>query len=163
MHISAVKSLLSALCQLSHQCVTDVVSGLGQASGQKIGSISFSVERMISILVNNLHSKYGMNFHEFFPDSFFLLFSLTFPCFSSLTLANTGLTALLPPHTTVATATTTTAFRCHHCHHSTTTTFAATIATNTTPTLHCHYHHSTTTIAIAATLPPPIYHQYIYV
>ncbi|XP_057496302.1 uncharacterized protein LOC130781215 [Actinidia eriantha] len=55
MHISAVKSLLSALCQLSHQCVTDVVSGLGQASGQKIGSISFSVERMISILVNNLH------------------------------------------------------------------------------------------------------------
>ncbi|XP_028101923.1 protein MON2 homolog isoform X2 [Camellia sinensis] len=55
MNISAVKSLLSALCQLSHQCVTETVSGFGQVSSQKIGSISFSVERMISILVNNLH------------------------------------------------------------------------------------------------------------
>ncbi|KAA8544984.1 hypothetical protein F0562_019799 [Nyssa sinensis] len=55
MHISAVKSLLSALCQLSHQCMTGTLSGFGQASNQKIGSISFSVERMISILVNNLH------------------------------------------------------------------------------------------------------------
>ncbi|KAI8555868.1 hypothetical protein RHMOL_Rhmol05G0207500 [Rhododendron molle] len=55
MQISAVKSLLSALCQLSHQCVTEDVSGVGQASSQKIGSISFSVERIISILVNNLH------------------------------------------------------------------------------------------------------------
>lgn len=59
MNISAVKSLLSALCQLSHQCVAEAASGFGQASSQKIGSISFSVERIISILVNNLHSKYG--------------------------------------------------------------------------------------------------------
>ncbi|KAH1229752.1 Protein MON2 [Glycine max] len=53
MHISAVKSLLSALCQLSHQCMTS--SSLGPTTSQKIGSISFSVERMISILVNNVH------------------------------------------------------------------------------------------------------------
>ncbi|XP_057962995.1 uncharacterized protein LOC131154318 isoform X2 [Malania oleifera] len=55
MHISAVKSLLSALHQLSHQCLPGTSNGFGQASSQKIGSISFSVERMISILVNNLH------------------------------------------------------------------------------------------------------------
>ncbi|XP_021281523.1 protein MON2 homolog isoform X1 [Herrania umbratica] len=55
MHISAVKSLLSALCQLSHQCMVETSSGFGPATSQKIGSISFSVERMISILVNNLH------------------------------------------------------------------------------------------------------------
>ncbi|PPD75513.1 hypothetical protein GOBAR_DD27556 [Gossypium barbadense] len=55
MHISAVKSLLSALCQLSHQCMLDTSSGFGPSTSQKIGSISFSVERMISILVNNLH------------------------------------------------------------------------------------------------------------
>ncbi|KAJ9185886.1 hypothetical protein P3X46_005466 [Hevea brasiliensis] len=55
MHISAVKSLLSALCQLSQQCMTEASSGFGPAVSQKIGSISFSVERMISILVNNLH------------------------------------------------------------------------------------------------------------
>lgn len=56
MHISAVKSLLSALRQLSEQCVsaTSIVSG--PTSSQKLGSITFSVERMISILVNNLHS-----------------------------------------------------------------------------------------------------------
>ncbi|KAI9098922.1 hypothetical protein K1719_024689 [Acacia pycnantha] len=54
MNISAVKSLLSALCQLSHQCMSSTSSGLAPAS-QKIGSISFSVERMISILVNNVH------------------------------------------------------------------------------------------------------------
>ncbi|XVF57298.1 hypothetical protein PTKIN_Ptkin06aG0194000 [Pterospermum kingtungense] len=54
MHISAVKSLLSALCQLSHQCMVETSSGFGPATSQKIGSISFSVERMISILVNNL-------------------------------------------------------------------------------------------------------------
>ncbi|KAI4350035.1 hypothetical protein L6164_010563 [Bauhinia variegata] len=52
MHISSVKSLLSALCQLSHQCMSS--SGLGPTASQKIGSISFSVERMISILVNNV-------------------------------------------------------------------------------------------------------------
>ncbi|KAF2298518.1 hypothetical protein GH714_023926 [Hevea brasiliensis] len=57
MHISAVKSLLSALCQLSQQCMTEASSGFGPAVSQKIGSISFSVERMISILVNNLHSQ----------------------------------------------------------------------------------------------------------
>ncbi|KAK8589392.1 hypothetical protein V6N12_023790 [Hibiscus sabdariffa] len=55
MNISAVKSLLSALCQLSHQCMLDTSSGFGPSTSQKIGSISFSVERMISILVNNLH------------------------------------------------------------------------------------------------------------
>ncbi|KAL9341678.1 hypothetical protein Peur_065003 [Populus x canadensis] len=55
MHISAVKSLLSALCQLSHQCMLGTSSGVGLALSQKIGSITFSVERMISILVNNLH------------------------------------------------------------------------------------------------------------
>lgn len=70
MQISAVKSLLSALCQLSHQCVTEDVSGVGQASSQKIGSISFSVERIISILVNNIHSKYGMTLEEFLVHSF---------------------------------------------------------------------------------------------
>ncbi|XP_052193720.1 uncharacterized protein LOC127802068 isoform X3 [Diospyros lotus] len=55
MHIPSVKSLLSALCQLSYQCMTETLSSSGQASNQKLGSISFSVERMISILVNNLH------------------------------------------------------------------------------------------------------------
>lgn len=55
MHVSAVKSLLSALRQLSYQCMQGIVGGPGQASSQKIGSISFSVERMISILVSNLH------------------------------------------------------------------------------------------------------------
>lgn len=55
MHISAVKSLLSALCQLSHQCMLGTSSGVGLAASQKIGSITFSVERIISILVNNLH------------------------------------------------------------------------------------------------------------
>ncbi|KAF8388069.1 hypothetical protein HHK36_026735 [Tetracentron sinense] len=56
MHISAVKSLLSALRQLSHQCIPGTSSGFGQTSSQQTGSISFSVERMILILVNNLHS-----------------------------------------------------------------------------------------------------------
>eukprot|EP00257_Ricinus_communis_P013104 XP_015570469.1 protein MON2 homolog isoform X2 [Ricinus communis] len=55
MHISAVKSLLSALSQLSHQCMCEASGSFGLAMNQKIGSISFSVERMISILVNNLH------------------------------------------------------------------------------------------------------------
>ncbi|XP_004495778.1 uncharacterized protein [Cicer arietinum] len=55
MHISAVKSLLSALCQLSHQCMLSTSSGSGPTASQRIGSISFSVERMISILVNNVH------------------------------------------------------------------------------------------------------------
>lgn len=56
MHISAVKSLLSALRQLSEQCMSGTLSGSGPTSNQKIGNIAFSVERMISILVNNLHS-----------------------------------------------------------------------------------------------------------
>ncbi|XP_019187108.1 PREDICTED: protein MON2 homolog isoform X1 [Ipomoea nil] len=55
MHIAAVKSLLSALRQLSHQHMSATFSGFVQASNQKVGSISFSVERMLSILVNNLH------------------------------------------------------------------------------------------------------------
>ncbi|KAJ4719601.1 Protein MON2-like protein [Melia azedarach] len=55
MHISAVKSLLSALSQLSHQCMIATPSSFGPTSSHKIGSISFSVDRMISVLVNNLH------------------------------------------------------------------------------------------------------------
>lgn len=58
MHLSAVKSLLSALRQLSHQCVAATATAFGPSSSQKLGSISFSVERMISILVNNLHSMW---------------------------------------------------------------------------------------------------------
>ncbi|XP_031404263.1 protein MON2 homolog isoform X3 [Punica granatum] len=54
MHISAVRSLLTALRQLSHQCIAGA-SIVGPASSQKLGTINFSVERMISILVNNLH------------------------------------------------------------------------------------------------------------
>ncbi|KAJ4816243.1 ARM repeat superfamily protein [Rhynchospora pubera] len=45
MNVSAVKSLLSALRQLSSQYI----------SGQNIGSVSFSVQRMTTILVNNLN------------------------------------------------------------------------------------------------------------
>ncbi|KAK7838901.1 protein mon2 like protein [Quercus suber] len=55
MHLSAVKSLISALRQLSHQCLAATATAFGPSSSQKLGSISFSVERMISILVNNLH------------------------------------------------------------------------------------------------------------
>lgn len=55
MHVSAVKSLLSALRQLSQQCLPGTSSGFGQASSLKVGNVIFSVERMISILVNNLH------------------------------------------------------------------------------------------------------------
>ncbi|XXG73744.1 hypothetical protein AAC387_Pa07g2600 [Persea americana] len=55
MHISAVKSLLSALRQLLDQYVPGNLSGSGQTSSLQIGSITFSVERMITILVNNLH------------------------------------------------------------------------------------------------------------
>ncbi|CAA0836755.1 ARM repeat superfamily protein [Striga hermonthica] len=55
MHVSAVQSLLSALCQLSRQCIAATLSNTGQASNQKIGSISFSVDRILSILNNNLH------------------------------------------------------------------------------------------------------------
>ncbi|XP_051226815.1 uncharacterized protein [Lolium perenne] len=51
MNVTAVKSLLSALHQLSSQHI----SGNSQLSGQQIGSIAFSVEHMTSILVNNLH------------------------------------------------------------------------------------------------------------
>ncbi|KAI3784336.1 hypothetical protein L1987_43434 [Smallanthus sonchifolius] len=55
MNISAVKSLLSALRQLSYQSMAGTLSGISQTSSQKTGSISFAVERMITILVNNLH------------------------------------------------------------------------------------------------------------
>ena len=54
MNTTAVKSLMSALHQLSSQHI----SGRSQLSGQQIVSISFSVERMASILVNNLHSGF---------------------------------------------------------------------------------------------------------
>uniref|UniRef100_A0A803KPK7 Protein MON2 homolog n=1 Tax=Chenopodium quinoa TaxID=63459 RepID=A0A803KPK7_CHEQI len=55
MHVSAVKSLVYALCQLSQQSLPGIAGGFPPTSSQKIGSISFSVERMISILVNNVH------------------------------------------------------------------------------------------------------------
>ncbi|XP_074292704.1 uncharacterized protein LOC141619592 isoform X3 [Silene latifolia] len=55
MHISAVKSLVSALCLLSEQSLRGASSGSSPASIQKMGSISFSVERIICILVNNVH------------------------------------------------------------------------------------------------------------
>ncbi|KNA25395.1 hypothetical protein SOVF_006550 [Spinacia oleracea] len=55
MHISAVKSLVSALCQLSQQSLPGISGSSPSTSSQKIGSISFSVERMISILVSNVH------------------------------------------------------------------------------------------------------------
>ncbi|KAJ0982542.1 hypothetical protein J5N97_010797 [Dioscorea zingiberensis] len=55
MHISAVKSLLSALRQLSSQSVPGNSIAIGQATSQQIGNVAFSVERMTSILVNNLH------------------------------------------------------------------------------------------------------------
>ncbi|KAM1468445.1 hypothetical protein ACFX2I_033404 [Malus domestica] len=55
MHISAVKSLLSALCQLLQQCMAGITSGTVPTSSQKVDNINFSVERIISILVNNLH------------------------------------------------------------------------------------------------------------
>uniref|UniRef100_M4DVQ9 Protein MON2 homolog n=1 Tax=Brassica campestris TaxID=3711 RepID=M4DVQ9_BRACM len=55
MHVSAVKSLLSALHMLSHQSMTETSGSVSSASSKQIGSISFSVDRMISILVNNLH------------------------------------------------------------------------------------------------------------
>ncbi|KAK4768270.1 hypothetical protein SAY87_003411 [Trapa incisa] len=54
MHMSAVKSLLTALHQLSYQCIAGA-SVVGPTSGQKLATIKFSIERMISILVNNLH------------------------------------------------------------------------------------------------------------
>lgn len=55
MHVASVKSLLSALRQLSHQCMTSNFASSGQVSNQKIGNVSFSVERMLTILLNNLH------------------------------------------------------------------------------------------------------------
>lgn len=55
MHVSAVKSLLSALHQLSSQCISGYPSGTGQALNQQIGSVAFCVGRIISVLVNNLH------------------------------------------------------------------------------------------------------------
>ncbi|KAG0481264.1 hypothetical protein HPP92_012122 [Vanilla planifolia] len=54
MHVSAVKSLLSALRQLSSQCFSGCSSGTGQGSNQQIGSVAFCVERMTSVIVNNL-------------------------------------------------------------------------------------------------------------
>lgn len=55
MHISAVKSLLTALSHLSNQSLPGNASSFGQTSNLHVGSIAFSVDRMISILVNNLH------------------------------------------------------------------------------------------------------------
>ncbi|XP_020876863.1 protein MON2 homolog isoform X2 [Arabidopsis lyrata subsp. lyrata] len=55
MQVSSVKSLLSALHMLSHQSMTETSGSVSSASSKQIGSISFSVDRMISILVNNLH------------------------------------------------------------------------------------------------------------
>ncbi|KAL0425375.1 UNVERIFIED_CONTAM: protein MON2 [Sesamum radiatum] len=47
MHVAAVQSLLSALRQLSRQSMATTLSSIGQTSNQKVGSISFSVERML--------------------------------------------------------------------------------------------------------------------
>ncbi|CAI9102822.1 OLC1v1001167C1 [Oldenlandia corymbosa var. corymbosa] len=55
MTVPAVKSLISALRQLSHQYMTATSGSLSQASNQKLGSIGFAVERLLTILVNNLH------------------------------------------------------------------------------------------------------------
>ncbi|XP_011078738.1 protein MON2 homolog isoform X3 [Sesamum indicum] len=55
MHVAAVQSLLSALRQLSRQSMATTLSSIGQTSNQKVGSISFSVERMLCILISNLH------------------------------------------------------------------------------------------------------------
>ncbi|XP_047315251.1 protein MON2 homolog isoform X2 [Impatiens glandulifera] len=55
MNISAVKALLSALCQLSDKSKLVIQSNFGQISSQKIGNISFSTDRILSIIVNNLH------------------------------------------------------------------------------------------------------------
>ncbi|KAL0738731.1 hypothetical protein Bca4012_014941 [Brassica carinata] len=51
MHVSAVKSLLSALHMLSHQSMTETSGSVSSTSSKKIGSISFSVDRMISVLL----------------------------------------------------------------------------------------------------------------
>ncbi|KAL0926436.1 hypothetical protein M5K25_002670 [Dendrobium thyrsiflorum] len=55
MHVSAVKSLLSALRQLSSQCISGYPSGMGQTLNQQIGSVAFCVESITSVLLNNLH------------------------------------------------------------------------------------------------------------
>ncbi|KAL9687201.1 hypothetical protein QQ045_031599 [Rhodiola kirilowii] len=55
MHISSVKSLLSALRQLSLQSMHGASANVGPGSSQKVGNIKFSVERMISIIVNNIY------------------------------------------------------------------------------------------------------------
>ncbi|XP_028554157.1 protein MON2 homolog isoform X3 [Dendrobium catenatum] len=55
MHVSAVKSLLSALRQLSSQCISGYPSGMGQTVNQQIGSVAFCVESITSVLLNNLH------------------------------------------------------------------------------------------------------------
>lgn len=65
MHVSAVKSLLSALHMLSHQSMTETAGSVSSASSKQIGSISFSVDRMISILVNNLHSMFFIDLSKF--------------------------------------------------------------------------------------------------
>lgn len=69
MSTSAVRSLLAALCQLSNESLTGASSGLGQTTGVNTSPLGtsvaasppqtankiFSVERMIAVLVNNLH------------------------------------------------------------------------------------------------------------
>ncbi|CAA6667168.1 unnamed protein product [Spirodela intermedia] len=57
MDIAAVKSLLSALHQLSSQCISVNSSSLGPNFVQQLSSVAFSVERMLSILENNLHKS----------------------------------------------------------------------------------------------------------
>ncbi|XP_078441897.1 ARM repeat superfamily protein isoform X2 [Wolffia australiana] len=55
MDVAAVKSLLSALHMLSNQSISVSSGGLGQSSSLQLSNISFSVERTILILENNLH------------------------------------------------------------------------------------------------------------
>lgn len=56
MNISSVKALISALRQLSYQSMHGASASVGPGSSQKVGNIKFSVERMISIIANNIHS-----------------------------------------------------------------------------------------------------------
>lgn len=75
MQVSSVKSLLSALHMLSHQSMTETSGSVSSASSKQIGSISFSVDRMISILVNNLHSMFFIDYISTSSE-----YSLSFPC-----------------------------------------------------------------------------------
>lgn len=94
MHVSAVKSLLSALCQLSSQTVPGSLTVTGQATNQQIGSVAFSIERMTSILVNNLHRK--MTAMSSKTVQFFSIHAHSIYLFHSTSLINTICMKILP-------------------------------------------------------------------